>query len=106
MIYLLTAFSSTQQHIAQGANLVFFIPMSITAIIMNLKNKNVDKDVSYVVIISGIVGAIIGARISTKLDVQTLKKYFGYFLLIIAVVEICNLKKEYINCKKTDNKEK
>ena len=91
---------------AQGANLIFFIPTSITAIIINLKNKNVDKKTAYIVITFGIIGAIIGARISSNLDVQTLKKYFGYFLIILAVVEIYNLKKEYINYKKTNNNQK
>ena len=98
--------SNIEQHIAQGANLIFFIPTSITAIIINWRNKNIDKKTAFTVIMAGIVGAIIGAKISSNLNVQSLKKYFGYFLLLIAVVEIYNLKKEYINCKKTNNKQK
>lgn len=85
---------------------MFFIPTSITAIAVNWKNKNIDKKTAYIVIIAGIIGAIIGAKISVKLNVQNLKKYFGYFLILIAAVEIYNLKKEYINLKKTNNKQK
>ena len=91
---------------AQGANLIFFIPTSITAIIINWKNKNIDKKTAGIVIIAGTIGVIIGVKISLNLNVQILKKYFGFFLLLIAVVEIYNLKKEYINCEKTNNKQK
>lgn len=85
---------------------MFFIPTSITAIIINWKNKNIDRKTAYTVIIVGIMGAIIGAKISSNLNVQSLKKYFGYFLILITMVEIYNLKKEYINRKKTNNKQK
>lgn len=37
---------------------------------------------------SGVIGSIIGAIISTNLQVLYLKKYFGIFLIIIAVTEI------------------
>lgn len=95
-----------EQHIAQGANLIFFIPTSITAIIINWKNKNIDKKTASTVIIAGIIGAIVGAKISSTLNVQNLRKDFGYFLILIAIVEIYNSKKEYISCKKTNNKQK
>ena len=71
-----------------------------------MKNKNIDKKTVFIVIIAGIMGAIIGTKISSNLNVQSLKKYFGYFLLFIATMEIYNLKKEYINRKKTNNKQK
>lgn len=43
----------------------------------------------------GIVGAIIGAKISINLDTGKLKTYFGIFLLIIATVEIFTLINKY-----------
>ena len=79
LIYLLTTFSEVEQHIAQGANLIFFIPTSITATAVNWKNKNIDKKTTYIVIIAGIAGAIIGAKISVNLNVQSLKKIFWIF---------------------------
>lgn len=42
LIFLLTFMLGIEQHIAQGANLIFFIPTSIVAIIVNFKNKNID----------------------------------------------------------------
>lgn len=106
LIYMLTTFLRVEQHIAQGANLIFFIPTSITAIIANWKNKNINKKTAFWVIIAGIIGAIMGARFSINLNVIELRKYFGYFLLFIAGAQIYNLKKEYINYKITNNKVK
>ena len=54
--------------------------------------------------ISGVLGAIGGAMIAGRLDVNQLKKYFGYFLLIIAIWEIYYLIKKYKEDKKRDNK--
>ena len=85
LIFLLTAFSGLEQHVAQGTNLIFFIPTSIVAIIVNLKNKNVKIKTAIIVIISGIIGAIIGAKISVRLNVGQLRRYFGFFLIIIAI---------------------
>ena len=84
---------------AQGANLIFFVPTSITAIIINWKNKNINIKTAIVVIIAGIIGAILGSKLSVNLDVDKLKRYFGIFLLLIAAIEIYNLKKEYRNQK-------
>ena len=94
LIFLLTTLSAIDQHFAQGANLIFFIPTCIVSIIMNIKNKNINLRASLVVMISGVVGAIIGAMISTKLEVNYLKKYFGIFLLLVAGFEFFELLKK------------
>lgn len=84
--------------------MIFFIPTSIIAIIVNWKNKNIDIRATIVVILFGICGAIIGTKIANNLNVLELKKYFGFFLLVMSIIEIYNLKKEYRNYKNTDNK--
>ena len=38
LILLLGIFTNLNQHIIQGSNLIFFIPTSIVAIIMNINN--------------------------------------------------------------------
>lgn len=103
LIFLLTTISGLEQHIAQAINLVFFVPTSISAIIVNIKNKNIDFKLATIISICGIIGAIIGARISINTDVETLKKYFGYFLAVIAIHEIYTLIQEYIKKKKSHN---
>ena len=44
LIFLLTFMMGIEQHVAQATNLIFFIPTSIVAIIINIKNKNIDLD--------------------------------------------------------------
>lgn len=88
LILLFNLFGNISQHMAQGINLVFFIPTSIMAIYMNVKHKTIDYKVAKVIIISGIIGAIAGSLLSFKIDNQNLKKYFGIFLIIIAVFQI------------------
>ena len=103
LIFLLISFSEIEQHIAQGVNLIFFIPTSIVSIFINIKNNNIEKRTALIVSIFGIIGAILGARIAVSIDVKNLKKYFGLFLLIIAFYEIFSLIKFW---KKGHNKVK
>lgn len=88
LIFLLSFMCGIEQHIAQATNLIFFIPTSIVAIIVNIKNKNIDLKLAIIISIFGILGAIIGANLSVNTDVDTLRKYFGMFLGVIAVHEI------------------
>ncbi len=101
LIFLLTFVIGMEQHIAQATNLIFFIPTSIVAIIVNLKNKNIDIPLAIIISIFGILGAIIGANISINTDVGILRKCFGIFLAIIAINEIYSIIKKY---KKSDVK--
>lgn len=97
LIFLLTTVSGISQHIAQGANLIFFIPTCLISIIINLKNKNIDLKTAVIVMGSGIIGAVVGAKISVNASVDSLRKYFGVFLLIIAIFEIFSLIKSNKN---------
>lgn len=104
MIFLLTTFSAVEQHFAQGANLIFFIPTCIISIFINTKNKNIDYKVAMPIIIIGIIGSIIGSKLSVNMSIKNLKRLFGLFLILISFYEIYSLKKEYINRKNTNNK--
>ena len=91
------------QHIAQATNLIFFIPTAIVASIINFKQKIINKKIATIVIIVGVIGAIIGANISLKIESTNLKKFFGIFLIILAFFEIYNIVKQYKKGKKTNN---
>ena len=104
LILLLTLFLKIPQNIAQATNLIFFIPTAITAIIFNLKEKNIEIKVGKTVVFWGIIGAIFGSIFANKINVRNLRKIFGIFLLGVANYEICNFFKLYINEKNTNNK--
>lgn len=97
LIFLLLYVLGVEQHIAQAANLIFFIPTSLVAIIVNIKNKNINLELAIIISIFGIIGAIIGANISTHINVIFLRKSFGIFLAIVAIHEIYTI---YKNSKK------
>ena len=102
LIFLLSFVMGVEQHIAQATNLIFFIPTSIVAIIVNLKNKNIDLKLATIISICGVIGAIIGANIAINIDVGLLKRFFGIFLAVVAINEIYSIIKLY----KTDSKKK
>ena len=104
LIFLLSFMLGIEQHTAQATNLIFFIPTSIVAIIVNLKNKNIEIKQAIIVSIFGILGAIIGANIAIYMDVKMLKKVFGIFLIAVTINEIYSIFKLYKKDKKTDNK--
>lgn len=93
LIFLLTNVFGKSQHIAQATNLIFFIPTSISSIIVNFKNKKIDIKLGVEIVIFGIIGTLVGANISRYLNVNILKKFFGFFLIIIAINEIISLVK-------------
>lgn len=100
LIFLLTFMCGLEQHVSQATNLIFFIPTSIVAIIVNIKNKNIDLKLATIISIFGILGAIIGANLSIHTDVKMLRKCFGIFLAIIAIHEIYTIIKENKKIKK------
>ena len=102
LIFFLTFMLGIDQHVAQATNLIFFIPTSIVAIVVNFKNKNIDLKLAIIITIFGILGAIIGANISIHVDVKILKKCFGIFLAIIAINEIYSITKKYKKSKKKE----
>ena len=96
LILCLSIFLEINQKTAQATNLIFFIPTSIAAIYINMKQKNINIKLAKQIIFWGIIGTIIGALIAQNINVTVLKKMFGIFLAIIAIHEIYLLIKEYI----------
>ena len=98
LILCLSLFMHYDQHVAQGANLVFFVPTAIVSIITNLKQKLIKWKTGLIVArMWNCTVQLSGAKISVNLDTSKLKMYFGMFLLIIAIVEIITLFKKQEN---------
>ena len=96
LILILSVFMGINQHTAQATNLIFFIPTSISAIIVSIKEKQIEWGIGIPIAITGIIGAIIGAKLSVNMEVNHLRRYFGIFLAIIAIYEIYSICKQYI----------
>ena len=94
LILILSTFMGIDQHIAQGTNLIFFIPTSISSIIFTCKEKLINWEIGIPIAFFGIIGAVLGAKLSTQMDVKSLKKCFGIFLILIALYESYTLIKK------------
>lgn len=92
LIPALTLIFGFEQKVAQNINLLYFIPTAIIAIFVHSKNKTIEKQGLFKIIIFGIIGAIFGSIIAINLNGEILRKIFGWFLLIMGISEI--LKKE------------
>ena len=103
LILLLTIFMNIEQTIAQGSNIIFFIPTAIASIFIFIKNKYINFKVAIPICLWGLVGAFIGARISTKLQINVLRKCFGAFLIIIAIYQSYSLYNTYRKKKNRNN---
>ena len=94
-------FTQISQLKVQGINLIFFIGSSSVAIYMNVRNKNIKLKLVKKIFFYGIIGAILGAVLSNKIDNNdSLKKYFGIFLIGIAITGTYTFISKYIKNKK------
>lgn len=93
----------SQQKI-QGINLIFFIGSSIIAIFFNMKNRKIKLEIAKPSIVYGCIGTVIGAILSNKINSKNLKKYFGIFLILIAINGIYPFISQYMIDKKVKNK--
>lgn len=102
LILCLSLFLRIDQKVAQATNLMFFIPTSIAAIYINIKQRKINLKVAKVIIILGVIGAVVGAIIAKNMDTKALRKIFGFFLAFVAIHEIYVLFRMYKN-KKSNN---
>ena len=99
-IILGNIFLDISQKTLQGLNLIMFISSGITATILNLKNKMIDKNLSKKLIPMLIIGSIIGTYLASKINENKLRRYFLIFITIIGLYEIIS---SLINMKKEKN---
>ncbi len=100
LIPILSIFLGFAQKDAQGINLLVFIPMSIVALVVHIKNKLVDFWVGIPIVLIGVVFSVVGSMIANKLSNNNLRTYFGVFLLLVGVFQFVQT---FINSRK--NKE-
>ena len=85
LIPILTVLLKVGQQQAQCANLVYFIPTAIAALVVHIKNKSVDFKVALPIIITGLAGAGLGAWIAVCISPEMLRKIFAVFLFAMGL---------------------
>lgn len=87
LIYL-TAFAGMEQVLAQGINLLYFLPAAGAALPSHIKNGYIEKKAAVPAICAGLVCTALAAWAATALDVRLLRKCFGVFLLYVGFTEL------------------
>lgn len=88
LVIVLTVFCGYEQTLAQGINLIFFVPCAVAAIIIYSYKKMIDWKIAIPFSIMGCIGAVIGSYLSSYFDSKTLSVIFGIMLLVIGVKEL------------------
>lgn len=94
LLVYMTVFAGVDQHLAQGINLLYFLPAGLMALPAHLKNGYVEKPVLLPAIGAGLACAALAAWGATALDVSLLRKCFGGFLVIVGLMELFGKKRE------------
>lgn len=88
LLVYMTAFAGLDQRLAQGINLLYFIPAALLALPSHVKNGYIEKQILVPTISAGLICAALAAWIATGLEVKLLRKLFGVFLVLIGVREL------------------
>ena len=88
LLVYLSVFTSTAQDIAQGINLLFFLPIALLSLIIHIRNKLIDLKLVGKYLILGLPCAVIGSFVTGIIDVEVLRKLFAAFLLYIGVSQL------------------
>lgn len=90
-IPILTIFLSYAQLSAQGINLIAFLPMSVIALIIHIKNHLVAFKQTWLLALVGCIFSLGGAMLANHISNSVLKKLFAVFLIVLAVWQIVEL---------------
>lgn len=88
LIVYLTVFAGFSQLVAQGINLVFFIPIAIISLVLHTKNKLVEWKKAVPAVLWGTAAVIISAWLENRIEQSLLSKAFGIFLILMGLKEL------------------
>ncbi len=88
LLLYLTAFAGMEQQLAQGINLVYFLPAAAAALPAHFKNGYVDRAAALPAILAGLASAGLCAWAASGLDTDLLRRCFGGFLVVIGLREL------------------
>ena len=105
LILFLTLVLKVEQHTAQATNFLLFIPTAVSALVIHYQEHHINLKVGKKVLLTGAIGAAIGAYLTKQIAGNELKRYFGFFLLLVGISEIIKTSKEiYQNRKGKEEK--
>ena len=91
IIPILTIFLNYKQLEAQGVNLIAFLPMSIIALIIHVKNRLVEYKSTWLLALVGCIFSLGGALVANHISNAILKKLFAVFLICLGVWQLIEM---------------
>ena len=92
LLVYMTAVAGVDQHLAQGINLLYFLPAGLLALPSHVKNGYVEKKAVVPAVVTGLMCAAVAAWAATAMNVDLLRRCFGGFLVAVGLWEL--LKKQ------------
>lgn len=93
LLVYMTLIAGLDQRLAQGINLLYFLPAGLMALPAHVKNGYIEKAALVSAIGAGLVCAAGAAWVATAVDTGLLRKCFGVFLILIGLWELVGRKK-------------
>lgn len=88
LIPMLTLLMSVDQNLAQGINLIVFIPMAIVVCVIYFINKLVDFKNFLLIVIPAVIVSVLGSLVSFSVDKNVLRLIFGLFILLLGLIQL------------------
>ena len=82
LVVYFALFTDFVQKGAQGINLLFFIPITVIAVIIHIKNKLIDVKTALICSAIGIPAVVGGFYLAQNIDNEWLRKAFAVFIII------------------------
>lgn len=99
LIPLLTIFCGVQQNVAQGMNLLSFLPMSLFALAVHAKNGLLVKDKIGWIVLPALVFSVLGSLCAAFLPARALRSGFGVFLIVLSFTRFVAARKMQLKSK-------
>lgn len=88
LLVYMTSFAGVEQRLAQGINLLYFLPAGLMALPAHLKSGCVEKPALFPAIGAGLICAALAAWAATAMDTALLRRIFGAFLIAVGATEL------------------
>lgn len=88
LVVYLAVFTDMLQKGAQGINLLFFIPITVLAVFVHIKNKLIDVKTAVICSVIGIPAVVAGFYLAQNMDNSWLRKGFAVFIIIAGLKDL------------------
>lgn len=81
------------QYVAQGVNLLAFLPLSFVSLYRYERKGLLKSRLAFSYALPALVFSVVGSLVASFLDGVVLRKLFGFFLIVLSLIQFTKLKK-------------